>query len=906
MPRPESFGVEEMFGNGNDNVPVKGDFRVRLAAAERARSTRRLLPLLASQIWHPSKTGDRFAREVPSFALTHARSLFPRTAFRPREQATTAPPPPRADPTASVIRRSAEWRSGETADGLGLSRDERDFLTELAAKRELVTDRARYAEYATAASTGQRPMPVARPATAPPAEERRQARLATTARRAPAPRETPPRREEKHQTRRRESRSRAFSPPLASASPFDTHPNEPPATPMPSASRPRPSGGVAFADPGKEARSSPERSERSAAHGSAIERTSASPTADRIPSADPSATTAPRRLALFAPLSADERPATASDANCASAADERETADATRRERRERVDEATAPWRDSLRGARLRRAAARGSVEPSSSSALRAARSPDASPAIQADPTARRHTNENENETNETLLSPRGPALSLEHLDALRLTADERAFLARLAKERALVTDRARHGAAAAAAADVHPRGASPLRASLPDPIVAQPSPLTSPPAGSGADDARAGKPRGANRGASPLRFARAAFGDDVAIAASWKKSPARRYGGPSAGAGAVVTAGWRPSPARETIRAGASRERPTTAAARMSREHARDMWLREPGEEDGSDFDVKSAARRATAANPEPDLGAPPTRDLATLEALVVENEASETEPTSEGFRPTPSSASPARASFERARPPARASWGPGDAARRAYRPDVYSRGFGVSISGVLGDARLVRGSVSRAETGNSADTPERSPDPEWEWQSSWQREWQTSLESPETRRERELEKETHVRAAEKEDGFAASPAGSPVSPRARGVGAAEATAVSDSTPKSLAETIRARADADDGADDSPAWTLSPSPDARASGREGEDAASARASPPRRALAKLSMSPAAPLAAEPFPRLGAGSYRERRDARKASKAFASEDAGGGARTGLDVRGDTSGAAVFY
>ena len=35
MPRPESFGVEEMFGNGNDNVPVKGDFRVRLAAAER-------------------------------------------------------------------------------------------------------------------------------------------------------------------------------------------------------------------------------------------------------------------------------------------------------------------------------------------------------------------------------------------------------------------------------------------------------------------------------------------------------------------------------------------------------------------------------------------------------------------------------------------------------------------------------------------------------------------------------------------------------------------------------------------------------------------------------------------------------------------------------------------------------
>ena len=53
MPRPESFGVEEMLGNGNDNVPVKGDFRVRLAAAERARSTRPLLPLRVSPIVAP-------------------------------------------------------------------------------------------------------------------------------------------------------------------------------------------------------------------------------------------------------------------------------------------------------------------------------------------------------------------------------------------------------------------------------------------------------------------------------------------------------------------------------------------------------------------------------------------------------------------------------------------------------------------------------------------------------------------------------------------------------------------------------------------------------------------------------------------------------------------------------------
>ena len=72
-----------------------------------------------------------------------------------------------------MISRSAEWRSGGAADGdAGLSRDERDFLTELAAKRELVTDRARYAEVATAQATGQKPMPVARPATAPAAEGR--------------------------------------------------------------------------------------------------------------------------------------------------------------------------------------------------------------------------------------------------------------------------------------------------------------------------------------------------------------------------------------------------------------------------------------------------------------------------------------------------------------------------------------------------------------------------------------------------------------------------------------------------------------------------------------------------------------------------------------------------------------
>jgi hypothetical protein len=103
---------------------------------------------------------------------------------------------------------------------------------------------------------------------------------------------------------------------------------------------------------------------------------------------------------------------------------------------------------------------------------------------------------------------------------------------------------------------------------------------------------------------------------------------------------------------------------------------------------------------------------------------------------------------------------------------------------------------------------------------------------------------------------------------------------------------------TIRARGDAAD-AEDSPAWTLSPSPE-RSGEKEGASAAR-RPSPASRS--PLSMSPALDVAFESY--RGAGSYRERRDARKASKAFGDEDAGGAARTGLDVRGDTSG-AVFY
>ena len=179
----------------------------------------------------------------------------------------------------------------------------------------------------------------------------------------------------------------------------------------------------------------------------------------------------------------------------------------------------------------------------------------------------------------------------------------------------------------------------------------------------------------------------------------------------------------------------------------------------------------------------------------------------------------------SPARASFERARPPARASWALGEASQRAfaYRPDVYSRGFGVSISGVLGDARLAQSGASaavktsRGPPGTGARDPD--PDPEWEWQGSWQREWQTSLESPDGAESGDAAGED---ARRREPGGASRLAASPVSVTrldAPSPGVRRRLGGLGPTPKGLAETIRARADAAD-AEDSPAWTLSPSPE--------------------------------------------------------------------------------------
>ena len=843
------------------------------------------------------------------------------------------PPRPRADPTASVIRRSAEWRSG--AGGLGLSQDERDFLTELAAKRELVTDRARFAEYATAASTGQRPMPVARPATAP-AQERGTARPATAPRRGPARlpskrAKTPPRRETN-------SLRTAF------ADPRDAH-------------------GHALEQADEVARGSAIKPKPKPIEPKVPNEKNASPVSRRDALGSPgrdatisttttttktTTTTTTRRRALFAPFSSPQysgddekknvKPASTSmiDVRARDGAGAGAGAGAGPKS----ADEATASWRDSLRGARLRRAAARGGAEEPAAFFITAdAGGNDASRRAVEDarpepePEPAREENAKTKKTMPFLSrlespkkSPKSPEVSLEHLSAVRLTADERAFLARLAKERALVTDRARHGAAAAAAAaGVDPRE-SPLRASLPDPIVAQPSPLVSPPAPPSPRGAGAAKTRSA-KGASPVRFARATFGDDVAVAAArMKHSPARRYGGDSAAAGAVVAARWRPSPTRESLY-GASRERPSTAAARMSSEHARDMWRREPppGEEDEED-DVSHDAAKASDVSFTPDPkkntgeGVETTpRSLAALEALVARASRSFEAPlfhssnASENATPerVPSSVSPARASFERARPPARASWGPGDKSafkRVAYRPDVYSRGLGVSISGVLGEARVSRAAFGSA---GSSETSRSDADPEWEWQGSWQREWQTSLESPDEERRRSR---SVMLVSENARDESSAPFFSPFFSETP-------PAVSESTPKSLAEMIRARADAAD-AEDSPAWTLSPSPE-RAEG-EGEysaysprekSAAKRELVPPRGSPLRspVSRSPlsmerrAAVLAAEPFPRLGAGSYRERRDARKASRRGDEPfDAGGTARTGLDVRGDTSGAAVFY
>jgi len=82
---------------------------------------------------------------------------------------------------------------------------------------------------------------------------------------------------------------------------------------------------------------------------------------------------------------------------------------------------------------------------------------------------------------------------------------------------------------------------------------------------------------------------------------------------------------------------------------------------------------------------------------------------------------------------SFTRAVPPTRASWH-GSHATTPYRYDVYSRGLGVSIEGVLGGTR-VRSRDEGSEPRGTETADETAQ--EWEWQGQWQREWQSALES-------------------------------------------------------------------------------------------------------------------------------------------------------------------------
>ena len=250
-----------------------------------------------------------------------------------------------------------------------------------------------------------------------------------------------------------------------------------------------------------------------------------------------------------------------------------------------------------------------------------------------------------------------------------------------------------------------------------------------------------------------------------------------------------------------------ASRERAVhAAAARMSREHARDMWRREPYvEENGFGFDVESAApgresspNAGLNAGPNAGLGSPTrsspkkTRDLATLEAAVARAGSADLELPTSVVRVCARAARPARA-----RAPTRARvMGPlaASPSARAYRPDVYSRGFGVSISGVLGDARLAQSGASaaaktsRGPPGTGA-RGTRTMTFDAGWQGSWQREWQTSLESPDGAESGDAAGED---ARRREPGGAARLAASPVSvtrrrPRVESLGGV--SEVSDST---------------------------------------------------------------------------------------------------------------------
>ena len=727
-----------------------------------------------------------------------------------------------------MIRRSAEWRSD--GNEIGLSTDEREFLTALAAKRTLVTDRARYAEYATAASQGVQPMPVARPQTArvevpvrkPNAKTNRPASAANPRRRWTPTLQKTPEKVSTHESILLSPGSN-ISPgslgmdnsPLVSISPFV-------------------------------------RGSRWDVGGSrdvAYEKT-------QDENEDPEPTKKEnRRRELFVHESGDEVignvSPTVSSAVLPSPGD-------------------MSGWRDSLRGARLRRHA-KGT-------------SPIAN--VSAD----------EPSSEEPSLSPsnkKSNRVSLDHLSSVRLTSDERAFLARLAEKRSLVTDRARGAAAATATGGGLDVGrASPFRASLADPIVAQPPPPARDKGHRDSVHSSMSSMTSGTRssvGISPSRFRRAAIGDDeLLVSASVKKSPARRYQSvesSSGSPGALVSARWRPT---HSMNSSNSFERPATAATRMSREHAARMWRRDPVDPE-YEFDFTAEKTVDTEAQPRTEITEKPkTRDLETLKRIVTET------PVVSATRTSFDSAK-----FTRAQPPTSASWhGP---ETTPYRYDVYSRGLGVSIAGVVGSTKL-NDAVNGTNNNNSM--PDENP--EWEWQGSWQREWQSALESPVS--STRFHTENHA-------------------PVVSGLGAE----LVDDTP----------VDDDERDFDSPtptAWTLSPSEKSfgaysvspRVGRRAGHGDTPSRTTPPRGSPLRspISMSPAAfsqspqfqrraelvsPvnskgnsfLCSSPqpsvtkYPTTESLSYKERRDLRKASQ-WGESDGDVLARTGLDVHGKTS------
>jgi len=349
----------------------------------------------------------------------------------PHNQAIPDPRPTRPhDPSSSVIGRSAEWRSsGGSTEGSGLSSDERDFLSALAQARTLVTDRARYAEYATASVQGVHLMPIARPST-----EVQEARLKTELQ---VPR--PSTALQSNVSRNVSALKQRARPASAAAKPgrwtpsLDVTPEKKEAvdenSPVNSTIASSPVVSVSSFISGRSGGIADENDDpMEALH-----------TEKNQPKEN-------RRRELFTRETEDTvvlDTDVAFDTNSDSNTNSRDIAE----------------WRDSLRGAALRRAAS----ARSSGSDISAYEEPTAtgSPGKPGLSSARK---EKENTTR----------VSLDHLSSVRLTRDERSFLAKLARERALVTDRALSAAAAGGGLDTR-RAEQTFRASLADPIVAQP-----------------------------------------------------------------------------------------------------------------------------------------------------------------------------------------------------------------------------------------------------------------------------------------------------------------------------------------------------------------------------------------------------------------------------------------------